>query len=283
LSAIYKYIDNVTVVDFPNSETNAYKSRYLKTKCRNLIKGDFLYIDTDTIIIDNLTSLDDLDIQVGAVKDLHQTSLRSCRYINFIIEKAKMLGWNDFNLDIPYYNGGVLYWKDSDESHLFAQTWHEAWLLGYDKGVKADQPTLAMVNSKSNTIKELPPEWNCQLLGNGIPYLRQAKIIHYFNASKFKSIGEMPFKFMEDSILLRVRKAGLIDSYLHTMIVNPALAFPAQIDLISGNSISVYYSKIFMILLTLKAEHKTLYNCIEKCCSLLFNLALLIRKKSKKV
>ena len=45
------------------------RSRYLKTRMRSIVQGDFLYIDTDTIICAPLDGIDRVDADLAAVAD----------------------------------------------------------------------------------------------------------------------------------------------------------------------------------------------------------------------
>ena len=47
-------VDEVIVIDIPPLFSNHQKSRFLKTSLRDIISGDFIFIDTDTIILGSL-------------------------------------------------------------------------------------------------------------------------------------------------------------------------------------------------------------------------------------
>ena len=48
---IKKYVTYFIVVDIPAEYNNMQKSRYIKTNLRKFVKGNFLYIDCDTVIV----------------------------------------------------------------------------------------------------------------------------------------------------------------------------------------------------------------------------------------
>ena len=54
----------IIVIDTPKDYTPVQRSRYIKTTARKYISGDFLFIDTDTIITDRLDELDSLEIEI---------------------------------------------------------------------------------------------------------------------------------------------------------------------------------------------------------------------------
>ena len=66
-----KYIDKKTVVNVPEHYNKVQTSRYLKTSLRQTVEGDFLFIDSDTIITDSLADADSLTGNVMMVLDYH--------------------------------------------------------------------------------------------------------------------------------------------------------------------------------------------------------------------
>ena len=65
-------ITEVRVVDVPEHYNNMLRSRYIKTSMRNLVVGNFLYIDTDTIILAPLTEIESFGIRnIAMVEDGH--------------------------------------------------------------------------------------------------------------------------------------------------------------------------------------------------------------------
>lgn len=115
---ILKYIDNKVVVNIPEEYNKLCRSRWLKTSLREHVKGDFLYIDNDTIITDDLSEIDSYGFSIGAVINAHVLfSLRKEeRYAKKIMKNAPHEGWN-CSEDTPFFNGGVLLVKDTTESH----------------------------------------------------------------------------------------------------------------------------------------------------------------------
>ena len=55
LPNIKKYLDKVIVVNTPSDMSKMHRSRFLKTTLRKNIDGDFLYIDTDTVVCEEKT------------------------------------------------------------------------------------------------------------------------------------------------------------------------------------------------------------------------------------
>ena len=61
----------IVSVDFDESVKNVERSRRLKTTIPEHITGDFLFIDCDTIICDDLSDIEKIDAKFAAVLDGH--------------------------------------------------------------------------------------------------------------------------------------------------------------------------------------------------------------------
>ena len=64
---ILQYVNKKIVVEVPESYDKKQTSRFLKTNLRQYIDGDFLFIDSDTVIADSLADIDSFDGDIGAV------------------------------------------------------------------------------------------------------------------------------------------------------------------------------------------------------------------------
>lgn len=259
-----KLVNKVIVHNFEDSCTNHYRSRWLKTNLCELLCDDFLFLDTDTIVLGDLSDIDNFQGNIGAVEDLHQPSLSTCRYLNFIKRKTKQIGWPEFDLAKPYYNSGVLLVRNTDVSKSFFRKWHENWIYGNSRGCPVDQLSLNYTNRAKDTIMHVDDKYHCQILGNGLNYLRNALIIHYFNTSKQASKGVKPFFLMEDKYLLTIKKTKTIPSDIKDIILSQRGLFPLQIDILSGISSRIYYSNFFNFLIDLIIKRPTLFSFLNK-------------------
>ncbi|MBQ0060663.1 MAG: hypothetical protein KBT15_02660 [Bacteroidales bacterium] len=75
---IKKDCNRTRVFDLPNELNREQKSRYLKTNLRNLIHGNYLFLDTDTIITGSIAEIDNLRCDVGAVLDSFSLEGKDC-------------------------------------------------------------------------------------------------------------------------------------------------------------------------------------------------------------
>ena len=78
-------ITDLKIIDLPDDYDGRLRSRTLKTSVRNLIDGDFLTIDTDTVICGSLDEVDNLPVKnIGMVPEMHGP-LKTISHINLLL------------------------------------------------------------------------------------------------------------------------------------------------------------------------------------------------------
>ncbi|MCR5464834.1 MAG: hypothetical protein K6F06_09925 [Bacteroidales bacterium] len=167
------------VASTPGGDDNLYKSRYLKTSLRPIVKGDFLFLDTDTLVCEPLDGVDMIEADIAAAASMNgQNRILNERKKGFL----KRGGFGSFSRG-PYYNSGVLFVRDTDASRNLFESWHKSWQKSFGNGVPFDQPALFAADfEKGFIIKELAPVWNCLVTKDGGPhYFKKAKIIHWIS------------------------------------------------------------------------------------------------------
>ena len=108
-SILYELIDCLNIVDIPRHLDKMKRSRYIKTKLRLLTKGDYLFLDTDTVICGKLSSIEDYTEHIMMVADCNDSLyLKDSQIIN----RCEIIGFKDM-AGRPYYNSGVMRVKDS--------------------------------------------------------------------------------------------------------------------------------------------------------------------------
>lgn len=240
---IYKYVSDFVVVNIPSAYNNMQKSRYIKTNLRKIIDGDFLYIDSDTVIAEKLEEIDDCVYDLGAVYDSNRpfmignSSATSDMYIN---QYANELGWGSFS-GCPNYNGGVIYAKETEIAHRFYSKWYELWLECYNKGVYIDMISLCKANKELGyPIRELDETWNCQIQRDGLSFISRAKIIHCFTGGNLCN-----YELCEKKYLLDIKSKGYIDDKILDLIKNAKHAFFKESRIISGDDMAFYTSQSY--------------------------------------
>jgi len=254
LPKIKEFLSDIIVADVPIGMSKMLRSRYLKTTLRKIIKGDYLFVDTDTVIVGDLSSIDHLDADIAAVLDRHTSvSLHVCR--NQIIKQVSLCSLNEKDLRDMYFNSGVMYVKDTPIAHLLYEKWHESWSKSWRLNKGIDQPSLALANKLCGyPIVELNGIWNCQLADNFINYLYDAKILHYF-ASNHSS----PYRLYDNYIFADVMKVGDIPYKLAMALDNPKSYFKEHHQLIYDDDIKFMRSKIHVIF----KYHSSVFRMIE--------------------
>lgn len=214
---VLKYISKKVVISFEDANaTMMYRSRFLKTSVRQLVKGDFLFMDCDTIITQCLAEIDNINAEIAAVLD-------SNRYVSeyqkqdkeAILNRATLCGWSFENLN-EYRNSGVVYVKDSANTRAFYTMWHKNYLYTQQCGVNIDQISL------EQTSRDFPIVVTMDNLWNAIMYVRpkfieNSKIIH------FLSLDNNSFLFSK-RVLQYVKNYGLTD-YIKYYILHPLQTF----------------------------------------------------------
>jgi hypothetical protein len=205
---IKEYLDDIIVVDIPKRFGKEQCSRYLKTSLRQYIKGDYLFIDVDTIICDSLSEIDKFDVEIGAVPDCHR--------------------------NLQYYNSGVMYSKDTSTVHKLYDLWHELWLEDVQNGNSKDQHSLDLANRRlGNVIATIPDIWNCQIRMGGADFRDKAKIVHYSTSFKFSP----KFKIEQERSLLMLRENDMVDKNIDFIIRNTDTYFFYELFLYNTDAI----------------------------------------------
>ena len=179
-AALKNAVDELKVLKLDESLSPMLRSRYLKTVMRNEVDGDFLYMDSDIAVVDDLTIPDEWQGGIYAVLDFH-TNLHKAINRKKVLKAASNLGFSPI-LNDELFNGGVMYASDTPRSREFFKKWHELWKFSVSKNYPFDMAALAETDfSFGYVIRKMPGEWNCQL-AYGKKFLPKAKILHFFGS-----------------------------------------------------------------------------------------------------
>jgi len=260
--AVLAYVSEVVKITFPEEFDNKKRSHYLKTNARNYFDGDYLFVDTDTIITSSLSAIDEFDMLMGAVLDLHclliqHLSLEEIKY------KVAKLGYDVKDTD-SYYNSGVMYVKDLPETRAFYRKWHNNYIEGNKHRVFTDQQSLLKTNVEMNIISTLDGIWNCQIINN-ISNLSNAKIIHYFCTGVHKENSTPPYKLMSRDTCEDIRKSEYqISAELIRIIENPKYLYNSPLKIFSGEDLKIVYSLQFHLLTQFYYRYYSVFKFVEK-------------------
>lgn len=222
-SGIKEYLTAIHVVDVPESYTPKERSRFIKTTFRKYIDGPLLFLDTDTIIAEDLSMVDSIDADVACVLDYHA---QLDKLIDGESIRKRMMDLFGINVqhENRYFNSGVMLVKDTPIVHRLFDEWHRHWeIAAFDKGQCYDQPALMASDiACGHVIKELPGVWNCQVLAS-IEFLHRAKVIHFFNNTWEGKSEWSPF--FNDETYLHLKTSGKITHQMRECLSDPKSAF----------------------------------------------------------
>ena len=198
---LYDVFDEVLSVDTPGETSNKNRSRQLKTTMYDYMEHDFLYIDSDTLVCEDLSTVqeDAGDAPIAAVADLHIPL--SASPLNRKIERHSRRCGFHASFDDIHFNGGFFFVRKCAVSAEFFRQWNLLWREALEHRVTQDQTSLNEVNWRlGGVIKELDGSYNCQIrrYGTGLPYLHEAKMIHYFASNRD---GCVPYDLSDNALL----------------------------------------------------------------------------------
>lgn len=225
---LLQYISEEIVSTFDADKNMMYRSRWIKTMVRELVSGDFLFIDCDTICCRSLADVDSFDCKVGAVLESHLTIAElNPQMQSEIEEKASLVGWSLKN-ETKYFSSGVIYAKDVEEVHSLYGCWHETWATGVKCGINIDQPTLAKANIDcGHIIQMIPDSYNCILFTEP----QNTPNAHILHVAAFRN----PSFLFEAKTLNFIKENGLND-WLKKQVLNPCNSFrPFDYEIFQSN------------------------------------------------
>lgn len=238
-----KYADEIVAIELDPNLPAQKRSRLLKTNARNYVDGDFLFIDCDTIIVKDLSIIDNDTSILSACWDSHSDFPHNpYRYDS--IKDSKKLGV-DISNEAVYFNSGVMLVKDNEFTRNFYRRWSENYLKGYQKGVYMDQPSLEVTNIELKyPIQKLEPEWNCELK-HGIKYLKDAYIVHYLCTNPSRSNDQQLFLLNEKEVFLDIKKTAVIPPKIIEVIKDPFKGLADVTHCFAGKELDFFHTRTY--------------------------------------
>lgn len=227
---VLQYLSEKVVVPFEDeSLTAVYRSRWIKTSVRQLVEGDFLFIDCDTIVCQSLHDVDGFDCSMGAVWESHLLVSQFCDSLLHSAKEATEKVGVDIETEGEYFSSGVLYVKDVEETRRIYALWHQYWLDGQKAGLRIDQPSLAKANREmGHLIKRIPDTYNCILFTRNT-FTEDAFILHI-------AAYRNPSLLFVDKTLALVKESGLANAWLKDAIQHPCSSFlPFDYDILHSS------------------------------------------------
>src|SRR6266513_2210655 len=130
------------IVQATGTDDPIVSSRRLKTVLRQLVKGDYLYLDNDAIAVRPLDGGWPEGADLALARDRNERGITPTALP--IIEKLRAkLGW-EFLPD-RYFNCGVIFVRDTSAAHAFYTEWHRRWQQTISLGIRQDEPSFNSV------------------------------------------------------------------------------------------------------------------------------------------
>lgn len=268
-----KYLTKVKKITFSEDLSQKIRSRYLKTNMPEYIKGDFLFIDCDTVVTGNITEIENKGVCLGMVLDKHAVISKHYMYMYMYMNAKKMnysIGYND-----KHFNSGVIWVRECEQTKKFFDLWHSLYIKTSAKDLCMDQLALNEANARmKGVIEELDGTWNFQT-NCGIKYLADAKIIHYLGYQPCNKqnlyFNSLAFELASEEILVEIRLKEEITNKVKNIIEKPKQAFK-MVTIIPVDCIAypLIFSNHFRILKLIYVKFYKLFQFMEKIYGKIF-------------
>jgi len=200
---LLEVVDRALPVETPDAPPS-FRNRFVKTRMRQILEGDFVYFDADTVAVDRVDEMLACPAPMAGIADCgvpeDQTGIDG-----FSRSVFETMGWQ-----LPrrtYINGGVLLLRDCEPTRRFGVLWHEKWLAWSRLGRHTDQQALnsALTDSGIN-YAVLDGRFNGQF--NGRPSIcREPAAVWHFYSSQGERHLDVP-KTIQDEAIARFRAEG---------------------------------------------------------------------------
>ena len=224
-------INEIKVIDLDTNLSKKSRSRLLKTNLRNIVDGDFLYIDSDTIVLERLFA-ENIEPDLAAVHHLHFTSLENSPMMANLHYYSQRL-----NLDLSsneYFNGGVIWARDTKQNRNFFNEWNRLYKkFLFECAIDSDQISLYFANISCNyLLKELSGVWNWQI-GYGLSFWNNAKVLHLLTDVYSKRQEACVHFLQKQDTLLKIRNKNYDSCFVNDLLLSVKTGFTPQAGIIA--------------------------------------------------
>ena len=275
-----KFANEIVSIDFDDNVSNVERSRLIKTSIPEYVTGSFLYIDCDTIICDDLSSIENEPFEVAGVLDGH-CMLGEHIHQKYFLQRDKKLGFHGTKAADCNINGGLILAKERETSLSLFKAWNEVWKYSaYQKHDFHDQSALNEANYRIGLkMGHLNGIWNCQPSHGGLAFFKDAKIIHYYS-SEFGGKNYIPYYKLADKALQnRIKETGVIPEDIQKMILEPKVQFNSVHLINDKRIVSIMQSPLTFTLADIKAKLPWLFNIMEAQATFLRGIGKRLRGK----
>lgn len=274
-----KFATRIIPVQFEDSVSNVERSRLIKTAIPDYVEGSFLYIDCDTIICDDLSSIEDEPFETAGILDGH-CMLDEHIHKKYFLQRDKKLGFNGTKAAGCNINGGIILAKQGEQAKNLFKSWNEVWKYSaYKKHDFHDQSALNEANYRTGLkMGHLDGKWNCQPSHGGLAYLKDAKIIHYYS-SEFSGKNYVPYyKLADKKLQNRIKESGSIPEDIQNMILDPKFQFNSVHLINDSRIVNIMQSPLTFTIADIKEKMPVLFNFLEAQTAFLRAIGKKIKK-----
>lgn len=180
------------------------RSRELKMGLRELLDGDLVYLDADTLPLRRFDELFASGPAFAGVLDRNRKHRRP-HVPKWVRQPFERMGWRT---TLPrYFNSGVLFLPETPATRALAAEWRSRYARLRDElDVEFDQPALnSSLDALGTEVRVLPVEFNAMV--QAWPYAaRRARVLHFFAEG-----GAPAPDSLLAHLLLQLERTGSID------------------------------------------------------------------------
>ena len=183
-------------------------SRRLRTVLRQLVKGDYLYLDNDAIAVRPLDREWPKGADLALARDWNERGIPPDALP--IVEKLRAkLGW-EFPPD-RYFNNGVIFVRDTPAAHAFYAEWHRRWQQTLSLGIWRDQPSLNSAIAAGVAAVAILPDRDNWATDSTAMLRGRARIFHFWASTHGAHSGEIPTDTLFGHLIARFQGDGSLD------------------------------------------------------------------------
>ena len=187
------------------TDVPSVSSRHLRTVLRQLVKGDYLYLDTDAIAVRPLDRGWPRGADLAMARDRNQRGITPLALPSVEKLRAK-LAW-EFRMD-RYLNAGVMFVRDTPAAHAFYAEWHRRWKQALSLGMWQDQFSFNSVIATGTATIAILPDRDNWVTHSTVMLRGRARIFHFF-ASLYGD--EIPASTLLGHLTNRFQRDGTLD------------------------------------------------------------------------
>ena len=200
-------VDHVVTSDAGDADPRV-RSRRVKTSVRQLVDGDLIFLDADTVPIRPIDAIAAIDADFAAVPEPEGSLEAISRWYP---PACDALGWKC--PEERYFNSGVFLLRETEAGRWLGAEWASRWERWQDydtSGRPADQPALnAALTEFKGVQASMPQRYNVMVGLSGRADVPDPVVFHFF-ASK----GKMPNGTLLSALTTRFEQTGEIDDEL---------------------------------------------------------------------